>query len=281
MERLAPRADTPCMHRYRRQRGQAAVETAIVMPLFTFLVMGLIQLGLAHQARLMTRYAAYKATRAGAIHRAKVDVMNKAALAVLVPITPGIGGKITPPKNLATYAVSWGQIKNNQHFGGPAIVQTTICNPTSSGPSSMSSTSDFDDPQVASGGDGDWNGFRRSRLHAQVMYNYELLIPFANMVLYWSTVGVQMSMANETFNTLRMKNRSDTGGGDGNKGTGVNNTYATAGRYFLPIRANWAMRLQSNVSGSLPGSNQCKVNFAKTSGSDRERVMILNKTGRN
>ncbi len=36
------------------------VETAIVMPLFVFIMLGTLQLGLMHQAHAMTKYAAYK-----------------------------------------------------------------------------------------------------------------------------------------------------------------------------------------------------------------------------
>src|SRR5688572_13227446 len=70
----------------RGPRGQAAVETAIVMPLFVFTLLGLLQLGLLHQARLLTKYAAYKAVRSGSINRAKVDVMENAAIAVMLPM---------------------------------------------------------------------------------------------------------------------------------------------------------------------------------------------------
>ncbi len=249
----------------RRESGQAAVETAIVMPLFVFMMMGLIQLGLAHQARLMTRYAAYKATRAGAIHRAKKDVMTNAALAVLVPLLPGPDGKIRPPKDEGSYATAWQQVKNNQYQNGPKMVITTICNPTTNGSGAtgrLSPNDDFDDPQVASGRDGDWVGFKRTRLHAQITFNYELLIPFANGILFWATVGVKPDNQ-ETFNTLRLRNRTSSDQASSSATTAQTLiSHAKQGRYFLPIRANWAMRLQSNVAqGELPTSNDCKVNF--------------------
>ena len=70
-----------------RQSGQAAVETAIVMPLFVFIILGLLQLGLMHQAHLMAKYASYKAVRAGSLNRGDKEVMRRAALAVLLPLT--------------------------------------------------------------------------------------------------------------------------------------------------------------------------------------------------
>src|ERR1700690_648998 len=86
MFRAAARCDAIEPLKLRAQSGQAVVETAIVMPLFTFLLLGLLQITLMHQARLMTRYAAYKAARAGSIDSAKMHRMEQAALSVLVPL---------------------------------------------------------------------------------------------------------------------------------------------------------------------------------------------------
>jgi len=255
-----------------RRRGQAAVETAIVMPLFVFIFLGMLQLGLMHQARLLTRYAAYKSTRAGAITRAKKDVMTQAALAVLVPITAGVDGLTRKAGSAGDYLTSYAFAKANIQDGIP-IVETTICNPVSG---QLGVNSDFDDPRVASTKAGDWTGFKRTRLHAQTTFYYRMIIPFANGILFWATAGVEPEHQ-ETFSTLRLRSEN----ADSNKDAWRNKKsrgyiplilgLARGGKYYLPIRANYAMRLMSNVAqGELPAQNKCFVNFKKASNNDTD-----------
>src|SRR5512140_1470942 len=70
----------------RREEGQAAVETAFVMPLMIVLVLGIIQLGLIAQARAMAKYAAYRAVRVGVMQNADIDKMQAAAVFHLLPV---------------------------------------------------------------------------------------------------------------------------------------------------------------------------------------------------
>ena len=51
----------------RRESGQAAVETALTMPLLIFLVLGTTQLFRLLQARILAQVAAYRAVRAGSL----------------------------------------------------------------------------------------------------------------------------------------------------------------------------------------------------------------------
>jgi hypothetical protein len=69
-----------------REAGQAAVETAVVMPMMVFIVLALIQLGLIAQARAMAKYAAYRAVRVGAMNNADPQKMEAAALFYLAPV---------------------------------------------------------------------------------------------------------------------------------------------------------------------------------------------------
>src|SRR5438067_1162518 len=78
-----------------REHGQAAVETAIILPLFLFLILGMLQYGLMTQARVMTKYAAFRAARAGALFNADPKKMEEAALAALIPaISDPAGGNV-------------------------------------------------------------------------------------------------------------------------------------------------------------------------------------------
>lgn len=67
------------------QSGQAAVESAIVMPLMVFLCLGIIQLTMIQHAKLMTEYAAYQAARAGIVWNGNNERMHDAAIVALLP----------------------------------------------------------------------------------------------------------------------------------------------------------------------------------------------------
>jgi hypothetical protein len=88
----------------RRQSGQAAVESALVMPLMVFLTLGLVQLTMMQQAKLMTEYAAYQAARAGVVWNGHNGRMRDAAILALLP-TMGLGRT----DNLKEAGLAWGK----------------------------------------------------------------------------------------------------------------------------------------------------------------------------
>ena len=244
----------------RRDAGQAMVETAIVLPLFVFMVLGTFQLGLMHQARLLTKYAAYKATRAGSIHSAKPNVIQAAALATLLPIIARTvsGGETffkTTDASGATNAFNkfWGgPMGPNNHEGTSLPVLTvTICNPTSGN----ADTGDFDYP---SGDVTSWKGDDQTKLSVQVLLNYRMVIPFANMVLWHITRGDENS---QMLRITRLGTKSLK------KLASMDNYQSAADNhiYLMPIRANWNMRMQSNFLSSypLPSNNDCVIPFPK------------------
>ncbi|MBF5045549.1 pilus assembly protein [Aggregicoccus sp. 17bor-14] len=73
------------MSRAGAQRGQVAVEAALVLPLMTFMVLGIIQLTMMQHAKLMTEYAAYQAARAGIVWNGNNERMHDAAVVALLP----------------------------------------------------------------------------------------------------------------------------------------------------------------------------------------------------
>src|SRR5258705_9102744 len=90
------------------ERGQAAIETALVMPLMIFFTLGIIQLAMVQQARLMTEYAAYQAARAGIVWNANNERMHDAAVFALLP-TMAIGEKKAGnrPEDWERVAATW------------------------------------------------------------------------------------------------------------------------------------------------------------------------------
>lgn len=248
-----------------QQSGQAAVETAIVMPLFVFLLLGILQLGLMHQARLVTKYAAYKAVRAGALHHNDVATMERAALAVLLPLVShdSSGAEVVKPMASASdFRAKW------QAFGvrantmpdaqGMKYAEVTICHPLQRHVQGLSSPStkelDFDDPSIAAGSS--WEEHERTKLSVQVTFNYRLPIPFANMVVHLIARGQERATL---LNVLRMGKEASVPKND--KYTEV----AEAEKiYILPIRASYTMRMQSNLhTEPLPTQNQCVIPFGK------------------
>ena len=244
------------------------------MPLFVFLVLGLLQLGLLHQARLLTKYAAFKAVRVGSIHNAKLESMKRAALAVMLPMTGkrnnyGGGQGMYYNASGAKFAMSWamakgGVSKSDGDTSNP--LKVVICDPTEQ------VTGDFDDPDGNMGPGGGWQGQNKGRLAIQITNNQELVIPFANAVIFY--ILVQQERA-EFYHVLRMRPEGDqrhkdwlstrnAANGESryvNKFVGL----ANSGTYVIPIRSSWSMRMQSNYldrSGfKLPTKNLCRVSW--------------------
>lgn len=75
MKRLQPR----------RQRGITLVEFAIVFPVATLFVLGLVQTGLVYMAKLTVNHASFMAARVGATHNASEKVMREAVIRGLSP----------------------------------------------------------------------------------------------------------------------------------------------------------------------------------------------------
>ncbi len=230
----------------------------MVMPLFVFMVLGTFQLGLMHQARLLTKYAAYKATRAGTIHSASKNVMQAAALATLLPIIARTvsGGETFIKTDSATGAQTafdkfWDGSDVKVHEGTNLKVLTvTICNPTAG----SAETGDYDFP---SGDVSDWTTDDKTKLSVQVLLNYRMVIPFANMVIWHITRGT------ENAEMLRISRLGPKQLKANNNLAGEYESAANQHIYLMPIRANWNMRMQSNFLSKfpLPNQNECAIPF--------------------
>lgn len=265
-----------------RESGQAAVETAIVMPLFVFTVLGLVQLSLMHQARLLTKYASYKAARSGSINRGDQKVLEAAAISVMLPmitrenpIAAGSGG--TQPQyglyklnGASDFATAFDEVftsRNNQDSGKP-IIEVTVCHPLSS---DVDTNKDFDDPDVNPlGGNTNWRPFEATKLSVQVTTYQKLIIPFANAFLWWASYG---AIAGEQAATMKMLRMHHDGSKNQTLRKKFNKTYtleellseARNGNYIMPVRGSYSMRMNSNFgSGArLNSENLCHVPFER------------------
>ena len=242
----------------RRDSGQVAVETAITMPAFIFILLGMLQLGLMHQARVMTKYAAYRAVRVGSIHNAKKSAMTTAALASVLPYagreTSMSFFKATP----GDFSSSWGDAVD-QNKGTDKIVTVTICEPFTTG--GVNIRDDFDDPEGSLGAGGSWRDFNHGRLAVQVTFYHRMVIPFVNGLIWHIVKGDEST---DMMRTLRLGGIIPKAPVASGRTIDSLNSLATRGIYIMPIRASWSMRMQSNFlsNGSdftLPAENLCKV----------------------
>ena len=71
-------------------KGQAMVESAIIIPLMVAVMLSTLQLIMIQHARLMTEYAAFNAARAGIVWNADRFIMENAAILSLLPTMEGL-----------------------------------------------------------------------------------------------------------------------------------------------------------------------------------------------
>ncbi len=271
------------------ERGQAAVETAIVMPLFVFMVLGLMQMTLLFQARAMLKYAAYRAVRAGALQNACVKKMDDAATAVMAPLMSATGTGYQKANDGTSYGQAYLQaVAANAAAGalGFKLIETRICGPlapwlNNSGtftPQNDRKEVDFDDDRnndemADLGGVGGSTGnqvemvraFSRLKLRVQVKFHAPMIIPFANYLIFeiWAGLRVADEVRMGTFNQGPRRNDQGAAGGGVPQAEDNSALLAVAmasHHYYLPMYANYAMRMQSNLflgECPLPTENKC------------------------
>jgi len=257
--------------------GQALVETAIVMPLFVFVLLGTLQLGLMHQAQALTTYAAYRAARAGALNHAQHSVMRRAAAAPLMPMMsiPGGGGgeKVFTIQSAAEYALKVQAIRALD-FAPIPPVEVKICGPTlaqigtrnglNANAPNLNGVVQFDAPLNID--QANWRASDRTKLRVEVTFQYRMPIPFANMMIYQIARGQEDA---ELLLVTRTGEDRDWGRFRRREQRFVADAMAAAGMgYTLPIRATYTMRMMSDLyprrSGyTLPQNNTCHIPFAR------------------
>jgi hypothetical protein len=169
------------------QSGQAAVEAAITLPLTVFLMLGMLQLFLMMQGRLMAEYAAFRATRVGSVKHGDCQAMTHAALLALMPtyysFLGGPGG--SPGEKLANAFyrrrdnqydgnASTGVAPDGKHTG--AIVWMIREQPLAPSVDNEDARFDQFDHGIV-------------RLETRLIYWFPLKVPFANWVIARLTVA--------------------------------------------------------------------------------------------
>lgn len=257
------------------------------MPLMIFLVLGIIQLGLIAQARALSKYAAYRAVRVGAMNNADVDKMENAAIFYLLPVisVKSSGGAkaidtILPTRNASELSAKYARaLAGNNLTGNLKMVKVVVCGPleqelrgTGTDPlpnvthnalhgSGSENEVDFDDPLIATDNDspvsdaptmtGTLRRHIRTKLRIQVQFHYRMPIPFANWVIAHAYIGVKVP------GVLRLGTREPT----------FKNKFMAEyqamqqGIFVVPINSNYSFRMQSNLfltRNRLPTTNLCE-----------------------
>lgn len=241
--------------RRNRESGQAAVESALTLPLTVFLVLGTLQLFLMLQGRIMAEYAAFRATRAGSLAHGNCVPMQHAAILALLPsfhsyMGSGMG---RPAQRLAeAFAVR----KNNRYFY-PQDGQTgEILWLVRESPLKS---------QVPSGEDQAFDqGGGPMRMETRLVYFFPLKVPFANWVISRVVLATWGWMPYSGVNPLmpmqQVTYKSGSVSLEGAIRSEVLGRFAR-GEYVLPIHASGSMRMmtparrtyfkQQNCSGKL------------------------------
>jgi len=253
--------------------GQAAVESALTIPMMTFAMLGIVQLSVAYHARILAEYAAFKAARAGSVYRADCDRMTKAALSALAPSAAHAHGQTSMAAiYLATQAENKGNtdIWRDTHgvvSGGGGRVTTS---PIVWLSYKLENVDDDFDKQLESGDD------KVPRIRVRLAYFFQYRIPFANwvMVRYWLAQQALLSnwgQSDQSDSTMmNVKARAATTDKVSSNLTSdlraasdemVNRVYLNmiGGMYTSPIVTTWSMRMfsdplpaQKNPSGNWP-----------------------------
>jgi hypothetical protein len=237
------------------------VESALVLPLLVFLVLGTLQLFLMLQGRILAQYAVARATRAGSMGYGDCDKMTHAAIAALLPSIvsyastgyPGgtNGAKLAnafKARMLNTYSVA----EDGGHFAAGAAAANTIVWLAREAPTVA---------QVAAvaggtGEDDDFDQFteggppqdRLMRLEVRMIYWFPLRIPFANWVMarmFQAQWGLGNYSAGNPLLETQQANWTASGSTLQGQIASELQTRVNAGEYIVPIDVSYTMRMMT------------------------------------
>ncbi|AKQ69286.1 Pilus biogenesis protein, TadE family [Myxococcus hansupus] len=271
--------------RRRRQSGQVAVESALIIPMMVFIVLGTIQLGMVHHARLMTEYGAYRAARAGIVNHGDCNIMRKATLTALLPTLAPLNGvksrvdtldftKDVHEEYLGTlftgpFENTFVPIFPKYASGGLPLFRLEVVNPRLGdldnlfavyGAHMQAREVDYDDVR-------DDRIVEANLLSIRLTYFYEMRIPFANWQLHSFYMGREYldQLRGLQFENQRVGGQSATTyleqrGAARSLDHRRVSTLAGQRTYVMPLVATWSMRMQSNYfDNDEHGPRRCAV----------------------
>ena len=278
------------------QRGQAMVESVLVLPLVLFLILGTLQLFLMFQGRIMAQYAVFQATRVGSVNHGNCVAMTHAALLSLLPAvvsyaTPGgaPGAKLAGAFTARTVAASL--ISNNHydpavdvfHLGRAAPIPRTIFwlireQPTVQAVqqsaidlTGVQGTQDteFDDPDPL---DHPLRPGGPMRLETHMVFWFPLRIPFVNWVIARMALAQYGLLPYNGVNPLMPVNQANwqqqAGAVLGQVGDPWGPAIAqefllrvSGDEYVFPIQVSYTMRMMTPADTANFQTPQCPAGF--------------------
>jgi hypothetical protein len=232
------------------QSGQAAVESAIVLPLMVFMLLGVIQLSIAYQARLLSEYAAFKVARAASVYRLDCGRMVKAGLMALVPSMSRTGRGALKDRfiNTARRVLTDNRPPGMPFLPGDTVPLVQVDYRVSDFRSTFDEQLDVGDVPM--------------KVHVRLAYFYEYRIPFAGWIIsrVWlasQTGGVWTQGADPVMPVKRQVEAVE-------RSTQPSPDWQVVQRairqdyYTVPIVSTWSLRMMSDP---LPGralEGQCR-----------------------
>ncbi len=229
------------------------METAIVLPMMVFLMLGILQMSLAHQARLLNEYAAYKVARAASVYRLSCRRMVNAALVALIPSMSRIG--VNPNLQERFAGAAQRVLAENRPLafnfsGGGPIPRVQVDYWVSDHRPDES----FDLPLGV--------GQRPTKVHVRLAYFYEYRIPFAGWIIsrVWlaSQTGRQWALGADPVTPVRRQPGAVTPARERSADWAVAQQGIDQGYSTVPLASTWSMRLMSDPLPDAVLEGQCR-----------------------
>jgi hypothetical protein len=223
----------------RSESGQAAVETAIVLPVMVFMLLGVLQMTLAYQARLVNEYAAFKVARAASVYRLDCGRMVNAGLMALVPTLGRTGTGTYQQRFLGAARELLND--NKPPFAGINIPLVRVRYRVSGDPARTF------DHQLAPGDE-------PLKVHVRLSYFWEYRIPFANWIItrVWlaSQTGQAWATGADPLTPVRRTPGVVAPANEAALDVEVVQEAIRQNYFTTPLVSNWSMRMMSDP---LPG----------------------------
>lgn len=228
--------------RTHRESGQAAVETALTMPLAVFLVLGTLQLFLMLHGRILAEYAVYRATRAGSVNQGDCRVMTHSALASLMPAVARTDGYDELAKNFGLRSRNaYLPLVDGSPYGMPRTGAIVWLVHRLDRALNRPHEESFDDKH---------RGDSRAELQVDMVFWFPLKIPFADWVMSRAFLAMFGGASYVEANPLMPTRRADWTAResdflDGTQTLDELGSRVMRGQYDFPIRTSYRMHMMT------------------------------------
>lgn len=229
------------------------METALILPLQLFTLLGVIQMSMAYQARLVTDYAAFKTARAASLYRLDCRHVTDAALMAVLPTVSGHfpPGAITSSQArylaLGSLLLASGNRPPNNPPGASTPLTVVDWRLTDRRP-------EFDEPLDP--------GERPMKVHVRLAYFYEYRVPFANWIIsrFWlqTESGIQLAQGIDPIMAVHDQRSEPLTPFLDTTLTAIAQR-AIANKYFtVPIVSTFSLRMMSDPLPGVPNAGRCR-----------------------